>query len=115
VLKSHTHRKPEAQGKIRPKIAHQRLDCPVWFARSDLTGVVAFVGLVGLTLRSGYYRQNALELLRLWNTTLDPRAKAMFIDMAVAWRRVAYHVDSIRHRPNAHLPTLVPDRTRQSA
>jgi hypothetical protein len=67
--------------------------------------------LVGLTLRPEYYRQSALELLRQANTTSDPRSKAMFIDMAVAWRRLADHVESIRHRPYAHHLALVPDGT----
>jgi len=57
---------------------------------------------VGLTLRPEYYRRNALELLRLANTASDPRSKAMLIDMVVAWRRLAEHVESIRHRPYAH-------------
>jgi hypothetical protein len=65
------------------------------------------VGLVGLTLRPEYYRQNALEFLRQAKTMSDPRSKAMLIDIAVAWRRVEDQVESISHRP---YPTVASDR-----
>jgi hypothetical protein len=68
-------------------------------------------GAGGVTLRPEYYRQNALEFLRQANITSDPRSKAMFIDMAVAWRRLADHVESIRCRPYAKPtePSKVPE------
>ena len=73
------------------------------------------MAFVGLTLRPEYYRQSALEFLRQANTTSDPRSKAVFIDMAVAWRRLAVYVESTRHRPCAHHLALVPEKTKQSA
>ena len=65
-------------------------------------------------MRPEYYRQSALEFLRQANTTSDPRSKAVLIDMAVAWRNLADHVDSIRHRPYAHHLALMSDRAKQS-
>jgi hypothetical protein len=66
-------------------------------------------------LRPEYYRRNALEFLRQANTTSDPHSKAMLIDMAVAWRRFADHVESIHLRPYAHHRTLVSDSIKRSA
>ncbi len=39
--------------------------------------------------RPDYYRQYALECLRLANDTNEPSTKAVLIDMAQAWIRLA--------------------------
>ena len=73
------------------------------------------VGLVGLMLRPEYYRQNALDCLRQATTTSDPHCKAVLLDMAIAWRRLANQTESFRGRSCTHL-ALVSDRTtRESA
>jgi hypothetical protein len=57
----------------------------------------------GLTLRSEYYRRNALDCLRLANTTSDVHSKAMLIDMAQAWGKLAEQAESFHSRPYRHV------------
>jgi hypothetical protein len=97
-----------------PKKDPTHLDFPVLRRRIDRGGIVKLWGLVGVRLRPEYYRRNALEILRQANTTSDPRSKAILIDMAVAWSRLADHVESIHLRPYAHPLTLVSDSTKRS-
>jgi hypothetical protein len=54
-------------------------------------------------LRSEYYRRNALDCLRLANTTSDLHSKAMLIDMAQAWGKLAQQAESFRNGPYRHL------------
>ncbi len=47
----------------------------------------------------------------LANTTSDPRSKAMLIDMALAWRRLADQAESFRSRSYAHLAMVFDGKT----
>ena len=60
-----------------------------------------------------HYRQYACDCLRLGNSTLDPATKAVLVDMAQAWMKLAEQANSI-HRSYGHL-TLVSDRTKEMA
>ncbi|HYV30873.1 MAG TPA: hypothetical protein VEO53_07210 [Candidatus Binatia bacterium] len=64
-------------------------------------------------MRSEHYRQYACDCLRLGNSTLDPATKAVLVDMAQAWMKLAEQANSI-HRSYGHL-TLVSDRTKEMA
>ncbi len=64
-----------------------------------------------MTLRFEYYRQNARDCLMLANTTSDPRSKAMLIDMALAWKRLADQAESFRSRSRAHLAPVFDGKT----
>ena len=57
-------------------------------------------------MRSDYYRQYAQDCLRLANDTSDPSCKAVLLDMAMAWMRLAELVVSLYRRPYARM-TLV--------
>jgi len=52
--------------------------------------------------RPDYYRQHALECLRLANDTNEPSTKAVLIDMAQAWIRLAEQAQRNRRLDLVH-------------
>lgn len=65
-------------------------------------------------MRPQYYRQYSFDCLQLANTTSDPGTKAVLVDMAKAWMKLAEQATSFRPKSYGHL-TLVSDRTKQTA
>ena len=56
-----------------------------------------------------YYRQYALECLRLANDTNEPSTKAVLIDMAQAWIKLAEQAQRNRQlATDPHAPERVP-------
>jgi hypothetical protein len=64
-------------------------------------------------MRPDHYRQYAFDCLRLANATSDLKIKAVLVDMAHAWRKLAEQAHAIP-RNYGHL-TLVSDRTKEMA
>jgi hypothetical protein len=56
-------------------------------------------------MRSEHYRQHAQECLRLASDSSDPSCKAVLLDMAMAWMRLAEQAAALYTRPYARLPT----------
>jgi hypothetical protein len=65
-------------------------------------------------MRPQYYRQYSFDCLQLANTTSNPETKAVLVDMAQAWLRLADQARSFRRKNYGHL-TLVSDTTQQTA
>jgi hypothetical protein len=62
-------------------------------------------------MRPQLYPQYSFDCLQLANTTSDPETKAVLVDMAQAWMKLAEQANSIR-RGYGHL-TLVSDRSKE--
>jgi len=65
-------------------------------------------------MRAPSYREHAFECLQLANTSSEPETKAVLIDMAHAWVRLAELAKFSRRKTHGHL-TLVSDSTRETA
>ena len=61
-------------------------------------------------MRPQYYEQYSSDCLRLANTTSDPAIKAVLVDMAQAWLKLAEQANSLPGKRYRHL-TLVSDNT----
>jgi hypothetical protein len=53
-----------------------------------------------------HYRQCALECIEQANGVSAPKAKAMLIEMAETWLKLAHQAEALRQRPYAHHLTL---------
>jgi len=62
-------------------------------------------------MRPQYFRKCSLDCLRLANTTSDPDTKAVLVDIAQAWMKLAEQATSFHPKSYGHL-TLVSDRTK---
>ncbi len=62
-------------------------------------------------MRPQYYRQYSSDCLRLANTTSDPDIKAVLVDMAQAWLKLAEQAASFHSQKRYGHLTLVSDRT----
>jgi hypothetical protein len=66
-------------------------------------------------MRPQYYQQYSSDCLRLANTTLDPDTKAVLVDMAQAWLKLAEQANSLHSQKRYGHLTLVSDRTMEIA
>jgi hypothetical protein len=62
-------------------------------------------------MRPQFYRQYSLDCLRLANTTSEPDTKAVLVDMAQAWLKLAEQAASFHSQKRYGHLTLVSDRT----
>jgi hypothetical protein len=62
-------------------------------------------------MRPQYYRQYSFDCLQLANTSSNPETKAVLVDMAQAWMKLAEQATSFHPKSYGHL-TLVSDRTK---
>ena len=62
-------------------------------------------------MRPQYYRQYSFDCLQLANTTSNPEIKAVLVDIAQAWMKLAEQATSFHPKSYGHL-TLVSDRTK---
>ena len=66
-------------------------------------------------MRPQYYEQYSSDCLRLANTTSDLDIKAVLVDMAQAWLKLAEQVASFHGQKRYGHLTLVSDRTMEIA
>jgi hypothetical protein len=66
-------------------------------------------------MRPQYYRQCSFDCLQLANTTSNPETKAVLVDMAQAWLKLAEQAASFHSQKRYGHLTLVSDTTQQTA
>jgi hypothetical protein len=66
-------------------------------------------------MRPQYYQQYSTDCLRLATTTSEPDTKAVLVDMARAWLKLAEQAASFHRRKRYGHLTLVSDRTMEIA
>jgi hypothetical protein len=66
-------------------------------------------------MRPQNYRQYSFDCLQLANTTSDQNTKAVLVDMAHAWLKLAQQANSFHSQKRYGHLTLVSDRTKEIA